>query len=193
MRAVRTTTTGVLAAGLGLVMAGTAVAAPPQRGVIEGTTTERFADFCDVEGLVAEVTLTVEGRWRFVQRGRDGLAYYAENVRGTATYAPVENGVAGPVVAVRVDRVLDKDLRVTDDGQGNLVVQVLATGNSVLSDPGGRVLARDPGQVRFTLLVPHNGTPTDPNDDGDPQFVSLDKGSTGRSDDFCEILVPLLD
>jgi hypothetical protein len=41
------------------------------------------------------------------------------------------------------------------------------------------------------LLLDHGGTPNDPNDD---VLLSEEvvKGSTGRSDDFCETVVPAL-
>ena len=192
MRTVRATTVGLLTAGISLLTVGSAVAAPPQPVVIEQPT-QREDDFCGVDGLVVETTLVVEGRWRFVQHGPDGLAYYLENVRSTTSFARVAaDGTAGPVVATVVDRVVSKDQRVTDNGDGTLTVQVLATGNSVLYDAAGRVLARNPGQVRFSLLVDHGGTPTDPSDDGDPEFLGIDKESTGRSDDYCTALVPLL-
>jgi hypothetical protein len=53
------------------------------------------------------------------------------------------------------------------------------------------VIGRDPGQIRVEFLVDHGGTPTDPSDD---VFLAeeLVKGSTGRSDDFCEAAVPAL-
>jgi hypothetical protein len=56
--------------------------------------------------------------------------------------------------------------------------------------PDGKALARNPGQVRFELLVDHGGTPTDPSDD---EFLGLVKGSTGRTDDFCAAVVPVLE
>ena len=49
----------------------------------------------------------------------------------------------------------------------------------------------DPGQIRIEFVVDHNGTPTDPSDDI-LLSETLVKGSTGRSDDFCEVVVPAL-
>jgi hypothetical protein len=53
----------------------------------------------------------------------------------------------------RVERVLDEDLRVTDNGDGTLTVLVLATGNSTVYDESGKAIARNPGQVRYALLI----------------------------------------
>ena len=56
----------------------------------------------------------------------------------------------------------------------------------------GKVIARNPGQVRFEILVDHGGTPTDPSDDEFLEFLGVVKESTGRSDDYCEAAVPIL-
>lgn len=88
-------------------------------------------------------------------------------------------------------RVTDKDLRVTDNGDGTLTVLILATGNAVLYGEDGKAIARNPGQIRIELLVDHGGTPNDPSDD-EVLSEELVKGSTGRSDDFCEAAVPAL-
>jgi hypothetical protein len=54
------------------------------------------------------------------------------------------------------------------------------------------VLFRNPGQVRFELLVDHGGTPSDPSDDEFLEFLGVVKGSTGRNDlegrNFCDDL-----
>ncbi|PWW24859.1 hypothetical protein JD79_04050 [Geodermatophilus normandii] len=190
MRLARATTVGGLAAGISVLTLGTAVAAPPEPIVIEEPV-QIEEDFCGVAGLTVQTTATAEGRFRVVQRGPDRLSYYMENVRGTVSFARVdESGEVGPVVATVVDRVLSKDLRVTDNGDGTLTAQVLATGNSVLYDAAGRVLARDPGQVRFSVVIDTGGT-ADPGDDEVVEFLGIDKESTGRSDSFCDELVPL--
>jgi hypothetical protein len=54
-----------------------------------------------------------------------------------------------------------------------------------------KAIGRNPGQVRFEILVDHGGTPTDPSDDVELDF-RLVRESTGRSDDFCEVAVPAL-
>jgi hypothetical protein len=86
---------------------------------------------------------------------------------------------------------MSRDLRVTDNDDGTLTILVLSTGNVVVYGPDGKAIARNPGQVRFELVVDHGGTPTDPSDDEFLDF-RLVKESTGRTDDFCAAVVPVL-
>lgn len=145
-------------------------------------------DFCGEAGLDVTWHVTADGRFRFVSRGRDQLTYYAENLQ---TSEVVTNDANGNYVTA-LTTVLDKDLRVTDNGDGTLTVLVLATGNSALYDEDGKVIARNPGQVRYEILIDHGGTPTDPSDDEFIEFLGVVKESTGRTDDYCEAAVPLL-
>jgi hypothetical protein len=78
------------------------------------------------------------------------------------------------------------------NGDGTLTILILATGNDVLYGPDGKAIGRNPGQIRFEILVDHGGTPTDPSDDEFLANLGAVKGSTGRSDDFCEAAVPAL-
>jgi hypothetical protein len=84
------------------------------------------------------------------------------------------------------------DPNVTDNGDGTLTILVLATGNDVLYGPDGKAIARNPGQIRFEVLIDHGGTPTDPLDDEFVADLGVVKGSTGRSDDFCAASVTAL-
>jgi hypothetical protein len=86
---------------------------------------------------------------------------------------------------------MEKDQIITDHGDGTLTIVVLATGNAVLYGQNGKAIARNPGQIRFELFVDDNGTPDDPFDD-DIAIGDTVKGSTGRSDDFCDAAVPAL-
>jgi hypothetical protein len=88
--------------------------------------------------------------------------------------------------------VTTKDLRITDNGDGTITILVLATGNAVLYAEDGTVLARDPGQIRFEILIDTAGTPSDPSDDEFLDFLGVVKDSTGRTDDFCAAAVPAL-
>jgi hypothetical protein len=87
---------------------------------------------------------------------------------------------------------MEKDLRITDNGDGTLTILVLATGNSVVYGANGKAIARNPGQIRFELLIDHGGTPTDPSDDEFLKFLGVVKESTGRTDDFCSAVVPAI-
>ena len=80
----------------------------------------------------------------------------------------------------------------TDNGDGTLTILTLGTGNDVYYGPDGDVIGRNPGQIRSEFIVDHGGTPTDPSDDEFLVDLGIVKGSTGRSDDFCEAAVPAL-
>ena len=88
--------------------------------------------------------------------------------------------------------VIEKDLRVTDNGDGTFTLVVLVTGNSTVYGMDGKAIARNPGQVRDEILIDNNGTPQDPSDDEFLEFIQEIKGSTGRTDDFCAAAVPAL-
>ena len=71
-------------------------------------------------------------------------------------------------------------------------ILVMGTGNAVAFDEDGKAIARNPGQIRFELLIDHGGTPQDPSDDEFLADLGLVFGSTGRNDDFCGAVVPAL-
>jgi hypothetical protein len=86
---------------------------------------------------------------------------------------------------------INKDLRVTDNGDGTLTILILSTGRAVIYNSDGKAIGRNSGQVRCELVVDHGGTPSDPSDDTEISFEVV-KESTGRTDDFCEVAVPAL-
>ena len=163
--------------------------AEPGRVVKETFHGELFNEidgFCETD-LVVESHLVVDGNVTIMPRGRDGLIYFANRLSITETFTNVDNDafVVSTVIGI------DKDLRVTDNGDGTLTILILNTGNAVLYDSDGKAIGRNPGQVRFELVVDHGGTPSDPSDDTEISF-ELVKGSTGRTDDFCGVVVPAL-
>lgn len=145
-------------------------------------------DFCGVEDLDVTWNITRDGHAHAVSRGRDKLPYFHVSFKMTEVVTNEANGNS----VIALSTVNDKDLRVTDNGNGTLTLLVLATGNAVLYDEAGNVLARNPGQVRFEILIDHGGTPTDPSDDEFIRFIQDVKESTGRTDDFCEAALPVL-
>jgi hypothetical protein len=145
-------------------------------------------DYCDVPGLDVRVDSTIKARVQIVRRGRDQLAYFLQHGTTTETLTNLANGKSVRSFA----RVIEKDLRVTDNGDGTLTVLVLATGNATVYGADGKAIARNPGQTRFELLIDHGGTPTDPSDDEIINSLGVVKPSTGRTDDFCAATVPAL-
>ena len=169
-------------------LAGPADAQPLDRGTFQDEFTDVIEDFCDVPGLTVQLDQVVDGRFLFNRRGPDGLAYYMELIHFSSTFTNVDSGST----ITDVGQSLFKDLKVTDNGDGTLTILVLGTGNFTLYGQDGKAIARNPGQVRFEILIDDGGTPDDPFDDEFLADLGLVKGSTGRSDDFCEAAVPAL-
>jgi hypothetical protein len=177
-----------LGATAAVSLASAASAGQVFRETIHEEGTFVFEDFCDVPGLTVEVAFVVDARLKVVPHGRDRLDYFLERGKHTNVFTNLANGKS----ITEAVNVLEKDLRVTDNGDGTLTILILATGNAVVYGQNGKAIARNPGQIRFEILVDHNGTPTDPFDDEFLADLGLVKGSTGRSDDFCEAVVPAL-
>jgi hypothetical protein len=144
-------------------------------------------NFCGVDGMSVRRTWVADLRVSAVQRGPDGFAYFLEHIK---EHGVITNPANGKTVTWVVT-VKQKDLKVTDNGDGTLTFLSMGTGNEVIYGADGKAIYRDPGQSRFEFLIDHGGTPTDPSDD---EFISVErvKGSTGRTDDFCEAVVPAL-
>jgi hypothetical protein len=170
------------------ILVGTASAKPILQERFHDEGSFVVEDFCGVSDLTVEGEFVADGSVLAVPHGSDGLAYFLEHVIETTVFTNVANGKA----FTSVSRVTEKHLKVTDNGDGTLTILVLATGNEVLYGPDGKAIARNPGQVRFEILIDHAGTPTDPFDDEFLAFLRVVKESTGRSDDFCEAAVPAL-
>ena len=182
--------TAILA--LGASAAVTLATAASAKVIVRETTHEEdtfvLNDFCDVQGLTVENAFVGDFRLRAVPHGRDRLAYFLEHGKVTQVFT----NPATDKSVTAVSRFIEKDLRVTDNGDGTLTILVLSTGNGVVYGADGKAIARNPGQVRFEILVDHNGTPADPSDDEFLADLGEVKGSTGRTDDFCSAVVPAL-
>ena len=166
-------------------LAGSAAAKVLEKDTFHDEGSFRERNFCDQPGLTVRTDFVVDGTFMIKTRGKDQLPYYSEH---SDLNAVITNVATGEYVT-QVEHVLDKDHRVTDNGDGTFTILVLATGNSVVYDSTGKAIARNPGQVRFEILIDNAGTPQDPFDDEFLEFLGVVKGSTGRSDDFCTAVV----
>ena len=186
-RALRLLAFLALVAAAAATLATAAGAGQPIRDTIHVEEEFVEANFCGAPGLTVNFKLVADIQIKAAPRGRDGLVYFAQHV----TRRDVVTNLANNRSLTASFRVLEKDLHVSDNGDGTLTIVVFATGNGVLYGPDGKAIARDPGQIRFELLVDHGGTPNDPDDDQvlDERLV---KDSTGRSDDFCAAAVSAL-
>jgi hypothetical protein len=174
------------AAMVALAMAAPVAAAPLEQGTFHDEFSFVDSDFCGA-GLEVRFDVVVDGQFLVTRRGRDGLVYFMEHIHRTDTVTNLANGRT----ITDDERTVSKDVHVIDNGDGTLTVVVLATGNFTIYGEDGRAIARNPGQIRFELLIDHGGTPGDPSDDVELEFT-LVKESTGRSDDACEAAVPAL-
>ena len=174
-------------------LVGSLVVAAPATGVVvdSGTESEEFSfveeDYCGVEGLTVEIEGTFEVRWRGVPHGPDGIVYYVSQSTSNARHTNVATGAYVDEVVRTTER--DQTITVEED---TLLIEILATGSATVRGEDGKLVAANPGQIRFELRVSHNGTPTDPFDDGEAVFVGVTRESTGRNDDFCANVVPAL-
>jgi hypothetical protein len=152
----------------------------------EGTFVQE--DYCGVTGLTVRDAYVVDGNVRAVPHGPDRFAYFLDQIKETSVGTNLANGKTVTFVSTSTA----KDLKVTDNGDGTLTILELATGNDVFYGPDGKVIARNPGQIRFEVLIDNGGTPTDPLDDEFIADLGVVKGSTGRNDDLCAATVPAL-
>jgi hypothetical protein len=163
----------IAAAGL----ASTAGAGQVERFTIHDEYDFELDDFCDVPGLTVRIAGVLDIRGQIVPHGRDRLGYFLQLGRQTETLSA--NGTSLTSVA----NVTEKDMLVTDLGGGWVEVLILATGNAVLYDERGKAIARNPGQTRLVIVFDASGNEVS---------REVVKGSTGRSDDFCDAAVAAL-
>jgi hypothetical protein len=169
-----------MATSAAAMLASTATAGKVIKGTIHEERSDiALEDFCGVGGLTVSLDFVMDTRVHIVPKGRDQLEYFLQH--GTRTDVLSANGHSLTSFA----RVTEKDLRVTDNGDGTVTVLILATGNAVLYDESGKAIARNPGQVRLRIDFDENGNEVP----GSRQVV---RESTGRSDDFCDAAVPAL-
>jgi hypothetical protein len=144
-------------------------------------------DFCDVAGLTVSDDSVVDAKIRDRPRGPDRFPYHLAHFRETEVLTNLANDKTVTLVNV----LTEKDLKVTNNGDGTLTAVAFGTGNTVLYGADGKAIARNPGQSRARFLFDHGGTPTDPSDDELIDFEVV-KASTGRTDDVCAAAVEAL-
>ena len=181
----------LLTAGLaitGSVLASTpATAKPIDKGHFHDVFT---SDVYNCDGTLAQDSGNVSGNFVFNQRGSSPFPYYRESVRGTVVTTNLNTGGT----YTNVFTANSKDQTIVNNGDGTITITVFASGGSRFYDTNGKLVLRDPGEVRFAFDIDYNGTPGDPDDDVEiPDSFRLVRGSTGNSDlsdrDVCADLV----
>lgn len=180
---------GAIAAAAAAALAASVVAAPSAtaRPLDSGTFVDEWSitdeNFCDV-GLTVEVEGVDEVRYLLNQRKPDTEPYWNARIWSNVTYTNLDGDYVTEVV-----RLLDKDKVITPI-DGGVEILVLGTGNAAVYDESGTAIARNPGQVRYEIRIIFND-PEDPEDD-EFTFLGFTKESTGRTDDFCAAVLPIL-
>ena len=178
---------GAIAAGATIAAAGSVEAAPLERGSFHDEGSETFVDFCGDLDVIH--SWDVSGSFLGAARGADGLVRFQDSVRGTDVWTNTETGRS----YTQIWSANTRDLKVTDNGDGTLTLLVQASGGSRWYDGDGKLVLRDPGLVRFEVLIDHNDTPSDPFDDEEIAFLGIVKGSTGLNEtegrDFCDDII----
>jgi hypothetical protein len=177
----------------GLAITGSALASAPAtaKPIDKGHFHDVFtSDVYNCDGTPAQDSGNVSGNFVFNQRGSSPFPYYRESVRGTVVTTNLNTGGT----YTNVFTANSKDQTIVNNGDGTITITVLASGGSRFYDTNGKLVLRDPGEVRFAFDIDYNGTPGDPSDDVEiPDSFRLVRGSTGNSDlsdrDFCADLV----
>jgi hypothetical protein len=181
----------------GLAITGSALASAPAtaKPIDKGHFHDVFtSDVYNCDGTPAQDSGNVSGNFVFNQRGSSPFPYYRESVRGTVVTTNLNTGGT----YTNVFTANSKDQTIVNNGDGTITITTFASGGSRFYDTNGKLVLRDPGEVRFAFDIDYNGTPGDPSDDVEiPDTFRLVRGSTGNSDlsdrDFCADLVAFTD
>jgi hypothetical protein len=184
--------TGLAVAGL--LVSTPATAKPLDKGHFHDVFT---SDVYDCDGTPAQDHGDVSGNFLFNLRGgtRHPFPYYRESVHGTVVTTNLNTG--GTYTNVFTGNVFtgnSKDQTIVNNGDGTITITVFASGGSRFYDQNGKLVLKDPGEIRFAFDIDYNGTPGNPDDDQEvPDSFRIVRDSTGNSDfsdrDFCEDLV----
>ncbi|WP_438853566.1 hypothetical protein [Agromyces sp. M3QZ16-3] len=152
---------------------------------------EHGDDWCPADVVPFDV-LYVEDAWgtfRFQQRG-DGQYYGGSTFTSHGSWTNVENGKTFSFSR----NGLDKDRKVTDNGDGTITIEGLSTGPTTYYGPDGERKFLDTGRNFYAIVIDTMGTPSNPDDDEFVEFLGADfKGhpeTEGR--DFCADIAEFL-
>ena len=170
-----------------LVASTPANAKPIDKGHFHDVST---SDPYDCDGTQAQDSVDVSGNFVFNQRGSSPFPYYRESVHGTVVTTNLDTGGT----YTNVFTANTRDHTIVDNGDGTISITDYASGGSRFYDTHGKLVLKDPGQVRYAFDINYNGTPGDPSDDVEiPDSFRIVRPSTGNSDlsgrDFCADLV----
>src|SRR5688500_18313123 len=108
------TTASALLAVASVAAGGPAAAKPIDRGTIHEDLSFVLTDFCDVAGLDIDFDASIDFEYTVRSKGSTQLPYFSQFVMGTRTFTNPDNDR----YVTEVFHVIEKDLRVTDNGDG---------------------------------------------------------------------------
>ena len=189
MRALARFTAAASVAALGTaLLVAPATAKPIEQGHFFHDTETTVFD-CESNGLPVQQVDDVTGSFLGNQRGSSPFPYFRESVHGTTTWTNLENGGT----FTKVFTANTHDATITDNGDGTITIDFYAAGGARYYDNAGKLVLKDPGNIRFQTVIDYHGTPGDVSDDEQLSF-EVTRESTGRTDtigrDFCnDVLV----
>src|SRR5918993_4628618 len=140
----------VLGVGAG---ASPAAAEPIEHEHFHEVTSEVIEGFCEDPDLTVRFVEDIQGMFLFNLHGPDGLGYGLEHVNVTRSFTNLANGLT----FTEVFSMTNKDLKVTDNGDGTLTIVVTASGAHKVIGPDG-LLFTEAGQFKFQFMVDTKGT-----------------------------------
>jgi hypothetical protein len=172
---------GIAAASL--VASAPATAAPIDKGHFDDVFT---SDVYDCDGIQAQDDVDVHVNFLFNLRGSSAFPYYRESVHGSVSTLNLETG--GTFTNVFASS--SKDQTIVDNGDGTITITVFAAGGSRYYDSTGKLVLKDPGEIRFAFDIDYMGTPGNPDDDEEIEdSFRIVRESTGLNQDegrdFC--------
>ena len=142
MKRSRMLATGTLTAMMFAAGAGGAAAEPIEHDTFE----ESFTDTIDCgDGLILELEGLETVHFLLLARGPDRLLYGQANIDGTTSITNPANGKS----FTNTYNIVEKDLKVTDNGDGTYTIVVLRAGPTTNYGPDGQRLFLDTGQIVF--------------------------------------------
>ena len=125
---------------------------------------ERITDTLDAQLCGLDLVVTVDFVANQQERlGGNGFPLFQGIFNGTQTFT---NPDTGKSIVLRIAGVGNKDLSVTDNGDGTITVTTATTGlPEQLRLPNGTILTMDVGRIVVAATLDYNGTPANADDD----------------------------
>ncbi|HSV39406.1 MAG TPA: hypothetical protein VLI04_11665 [Nocardioidaceae bacterium] len=141
------------------------------------------------ETFCGDMSVRVEGDFQgtftIMQKGREHLPHFQQNLHGTHRWTNLATGLA----MTDVLNTIAKDQSVTDNGDGTITVRAAYTGHDALYGPDGRRIDQFGGTTWSVIILDHGGTLVDPDDDVLLSEEIVSDHGNGPDMDFCQAFV----